>query len=177
MCIRDRHYADVPSLRPLHEQTVADALEEAVAGPRVVPPPEEERLRSDVEFADPAEAGVSLALLGGEQDVWLASCGNFYSSPFGPSGSPCPTPFWGCLDCSNAVITARKLPAILAFLAFVEEQRSGLGRNEWTAKFGHVRERIVRQVLPAFGDDVVAQARAQLTAAPPALYLPPEARA
>jgi intergrase/recombinase len=28
--IAARHYADIPSLRPLHEQTVADALEEAL---------------------------------------------------------------------------------------------------------------------------------------------------
>jgi hypothetical protein len=34
-----------PSLRPLHEQTVADALEEAVAGPRLLPPLEEALLR------------------------------------------------------------------------------------------------------------------------------------
>ena len=175
--IAARHYADVPSLRPLHEQTVADALEEAVAGPRVVPPPEEERLRSDVEFADPAEAGVSLALLGGEQDVWLASCAGFYTSPFSTAGSPCPTPFWGCLDCRNAVITARKLPAILAFLAFIDEQRTAMGQAEWAAKFGHAHARIARQILPAFGDDVVAQARTQIATHPPALYLPPEARA
>ena len=117
------------------------------------------------------------ALLDGEQDVWLASCGNFYSSPFGPSGSPCPTPFWGCLDCRNAVITARKLPAILAFLAFIDEQRTAMGQAEWAAKFGHAHARIARQILPAFGDDVVAQARTQIATHPPALYLPPEARA
>jgi intergrase/recombinase len=31
--IAARHYADIPSLRPLHEQTVADALEEALPVP------------------------------------------------------------------------------------------------------------------------------------------------
>jgi len=176
--IAARHYADVPSLRPLHEQTVADALEEAVAGPRVIPPSEEDHLRSRAASADQIADAPSVAVLDGEQDVWLASCGGFYASPFAAAvGSPCPTPFWGCLDCKNAVITARKLPAILAFLTFIDEQRAGMNTNEWAAKFGHGRERIVRQILPAFGDDAVAQARARLAAQHPIVYLPPEARA
>lgn len=175
--IAARHYADIPSLRPLHEQTVADALEEALAGPRILPPPEEAQLRGAAGDPDPAVADVTVELLDGEQDVWLASCGGFYDSPFGAAGSPCPTPFWGCLDCNNAVITARKLPAILAFLDFIDEQRTAMGVAEWTAKFGHARARIARQILPAFGDAVVAQARTQIATHPPALYLPPEARA
>jgi len=92
------------------------------------------------------------------------------------SGSPCPTPFWGCLDCSNAVITARKLPAILAFLAFIEEQRSGLSAGDWAAKFGRAHARITAQILPAFSDGVVAEARDRLAQEAPLLYLPVEAR-
>jgi hypothetical protein len=175
--IAARHYADIPALRPLHEQTVADALEEALAGPRILLPPEEERLRGELASPTPDDEGVSRALLDGEQDVWLASCGNFYSSPFTSAGTACPTPFWGCLDCRNAVITARKLPAILAFLSFVDDQRAGLSAADWAAKFGHARDRIVQQILPAVGDDVVARARAQVAAEPPMVYLPPEARA
>lgn len=175
--IAARHYADIPALRPLHEQAVADALEAALPGPRALPPPDEERLRGELASPTPDDEGVSRALLDGEQDVWLASCGNFYSSPFASAGTACPTPFWGCLDCRNAVITARKLPAILAFLSFVDDQRAGLSAADWAAKFGHARDRIVQQILPAFGDDVVARARAQVAAEPPMVYLPPEARA
>ena len=175
--IAARHYADVPSLRPLHEQTVVDALEEAVAGPRLLPPLEEAQLRDSVTDPDFRGTDDTIALLDGEQDVWLASCAGFYTSPFSTAGSPYPTPFWGCLDCRNAVITARKLPAILAFLAFIDEQRTAMGQAEWAAKFGHAHARIARQILPAFGDDVVAQARTQIATHPPALYLPPEARA
>src|SRR3546814_1637291 len=80
-------------------------------------------------------------VLDGEQDVWLAACAGFHSSPFAEPGSPCAQPFWGCLDCPNAVITARKLPAILAFLAFVEEQRCSLPASDWAAKFGRVHTR------------------------------------
>ena len=63
------------------------------------------------------------------------------------------------------------------FLTFIDEQRAGMNTNEWAAKFGHARERIVRQILPAFGDDAVAQGRARLAAQHPIVYLPPEARA
>ena len=94
----------------------------------------------------------SCHLLDGDQDVWLASCAGFYASPYGRPGEPCPQPFWGCLDCGNAVITARKLPAILAFLAFIEAEREGLAAADWRAKFGHIHARITNQVLPAFSE-------------------------
>ncbi|MFX7961235.1 hypothetical protein ABTK60_20310, partial [Acinetobacter baumannii] len=76
------------------------------------------------------------ALLDGDQDVWLAACAGFQNSPFAEAGSPCPQPFWGCLECRNAVITARKLPAILAFLDFIEGERAGLSAADWSIKFG-----------------------------------------
>jgi len=168
-----RHYADIPALRPLHEATVADALEEALAGPRLVAL-DAAALDATSGAPDPSppphDAGPSA------QDLWLASCNGFYASPFGEAGSPCPTPFWGCLKCRNAVITARKLPAILGFLAFVEAERAGLAVGDWAAKFGEVHARITRHILPAFSDAVVEQARAALTDRPPVAYLPPEAR-
>lgn len=175
-----QHYADLPSLRPLHEATVAAALEDALAvatGPRMLDPAEEAAWRADPVTADPPAGADVEALLSGEQDVWLASCGGFYASPFGRAGAPCPSPFWGCLECPNAVITARKLPAILGFLAFVEGQRAGLTAGDWAAKFGRAHARITRDVLPAFSEAVIADARAQLAVDPPLAYLPPEARA
>src|SRR3546814_3405029 len=59
-----------------------DALEEVLAGPMILPPQDEDRLRGELASPDPDDGGISTALLNGEQDVWLASCGNFYSSPF-----------------------------------------------------------------------------------------------
>ncbi|GAY21969.1 hypothetical protein [Sphingobium fuliginis] len=173
-----RHYADLPSLRPLHEKAIADAFREAVAAamPTVLPPAAEQALREAPDQAAPLmPPDIVGPLLDGEQDVWLAACAGFYSSPFAEAGSPCAQPFWGCLDCPNAVITARKLPAILAFLAFVEEQRRGLPASDWAAKFGRVHARITVQVLPAFSDAVIADARQQMESE--RLYLPPEARA
>lgn len=176
-----RHYADIPSFRPLHEATVADAFEEAVAAaraPTLLSPEQEADWRAAPEHADGIVAPDAVVpLLDGDQDVWLASCAGFYASPHGQPGEPCPQPFWGCLDCGNAVITARKLPAILAFLAFVEAEREGLAASDWHAKFGHVHARITSQVLPAFSETVIAEARAALSMSPLPLYLPPEVRA
>ena len=173
-----RHYADLPSLRPLHEAAVADAFREAVAAamPTILPPTAEQALREGPEQAAPLMPPDTVdPLLDGEQDVWLAACAGFHRSPFAEVGSPCSQPFWGCLHCPNAVITARKLPAILAFLAFVEDQRQGLPGSDWMVKFGQVHARIVNQILPAFSDAVVAEAR--LRATDEHLYLPPETRA
>ncbi len=173
-----RHYADLPSLRPLHETAVADAFRAAVAAamPTVLPPTAEQTLREAPDQAAPLIPTDTLGpLLDGEQDVWLAACAGFRSSPFAEAGSPCAQPFWGCLDCPNAVITARKLPAILAFLAFVEEQRLSLPATDWAAKFGRAHVRITAQVLPAFSDAVIADARQQMESE--RLYLPPEVRA
>ncbi|MET9882893.1 hypothetical protein ABZZ20_06945 [Streptomyces sp. NPDC006430] len=116
------HYADIPSLRALHEQAVADGLQDALADaqtPAILTPEEEERLTQQ-----PADAVELLGipaeqlppLLSGESDLWLSSCRSFFDSPFGVKGKPCPVSFFACLGCSNAVITRRKLPAILAFL-------------------------------------------------------------
>ena len=175
-----RHYADVPALRPLHEATVAEAFREAVtsaAMPIVLTPEREEAWRADPgHLAEVPGAADPAALLDGEQDVWLASCTGFYASPPCPPGAPCPLPFWGCLECSNAVITARKLPAILSFLDFIEDQRRALPAGDWVVKFGRAHARITTDVLPAFGSAVVTEARQRLAAEPSPIYLPPEAR-
>ena len=144
--------------------------------PTVLPPTAEQALRKAPDQAEPLMPLATVGpLLDGEQDVWLAACAGFHNSPFAEAGSPCAQPFWGCLDCPNAVITVRKLPAILAFLAFVEEQRLSLPATDWAAKFGRVHARITAQVVPAFSDAVIADARRQMESE--RLYLPPEARA
>lgn len=172
--IAARHYADIPSLRPLHEATVAEAFSEvaAAASPIVLAPADEDSWRQCNTTPEGCEDRDGI--LRGEQDVWLAACSGFDRSPFGEPGAPCPQPFWGCLECRNAVITARKLPAIIAFLRFVEEQRAGLSATDWAMKFGRAHDRIVGQVFPAFPESVIAAARRE--AEQHALYLPPEAR-
>jgi len=172
--IAARHYADIPSLRPLHEATVAEAFSEvaAAAGPVILAPADEDswRLSDDASQERDDRDGI----LRGEQDVWLAACSGFDRSPFGEPGAPCSQPFWGCLECRNAVITARKLPAIIAFQHFIEEQRASLSASDWAMKFGRAHARIAEQILPAFPESMVAAARRE--AEVHTLYLPPEAR-
>jgi hypothetical protein len=174
------HYADLPSLRHLHEQAVADGLTDALTSalqPRIVTPEEEaiaRRAPSKLQLSVPAtEAG---RVLSGKHDVWLASCSGFHNSPFAPAGEPCSEPFWGCLECRNAVITARKLPTIIAFLEFVVSRRAEMTEADWSAKFARPWSRITQQILPAFSDAVVKQARENAKALEYQPYLPLEAR-
>ncbi len=175
-----RHYADIPALRHVHQQAVSDAFQDALDSAlklHVIPPSEEDAMRKAPHTAAlPVAASAVVPLLDGEQDVWLASCAGFHNSPFGLAGEACPIPFWGCLECSNAVITARKLPVLLAFLEFVLLQRKGLSAADWSAKFGRAHRRITEQILPAFPAAVVEDARAA-AASVPLPYLPPEASA
>ncbi|KIX16329.1 hypothetical protein [Paracoccus sp. 228] len=171
-----QHYADIPSLRPLHETTVVEALEDAIrpaAKVMTAPVLIANESAADPQRSTPLHEDSHIAPTD-IQDVWLASCSGFYKSPFSKSGAPCSHPFWGCLDCRNAVISERKLPAILGFLDFIVAQRTALGAADWAAKFGHVHARITRQVLPSFSAEVIAAARASLASDPPQMYLPPE---
>ncbi|WP_261563119.1 hypothetical protein [Frankia tisae] len=172
-------YADIPALRDTHESAVSDGLAEALADAvqlRVLSTADERRLAEQPTLA-PQVAGIEpeqvAPLLAGELDLWLSACRDFANSPFGSPGKPCPVPFWSCLDCSNAIITSRKLPAVLAFLDHVEEQREHLDAEAWAGLHGATRRRILTQILPAFPDDLIAQARAIAEADRPLEHLPP----
>jgi hypothetical protein len=180
VAVAANHYADIPALRHLHEQTIVEALTDAMAPalrPRIVLPEDEVRLRLSTDTVDlPLPSEKIGPLLDGEQDLWLAACGNFHASPFGQEGEACPTPFWGCLECPNAVITARKLPALIAFQAFMDEQRKASPPSDWNEKFHQPYHRIIDQILPMFPSSVVENARVQAAqSSVPLLYLPPEA--
>lgn len=160
-----RHYADIPSLRPVHEAAVISAFQDAHDAAlrlRVVTPREETALRRKRRSA---------ATLDDAQDVWLAACTGFTKSPFAPAGAPCPHAAWACLECPNAIITAAKLPALFAFLDFIERERAGLSGPEWRAKFGQAHARIAQQILPQFPKAVLAKAKAGPL---PSLHLPIE---
>lgn len=171
-----RHYAEIPALRHVHERTIADALGDALGAalkPTILlPVPDDD---------EPGECGPitvsGSAATASDEELWLAKCGDFFASPFGSPGDACPTPFWGCLECENAVITARKLPALIAFQSFMAGRREALGADEWASKFGRAWLRIDRQILPAFPTRLVEAARIEAAAAgPELLYLPAEAR-
>ncbi len=183
VAVAANHYADIPALRHIHEATIADAMTDALDAalhPCVLSSEQEAIIRADpdkvVGLPVSGQADVN-ALLDGEQDVWLASCGGFYKSPFGAEGDACPSPFWGCLECSNAVITARKLPALLSFLSFIRTQRQVLSEADWATKFSRVHWRIADQILPRFSVAEIEQARDIAASDPTLIYLPPEAGA
>ena len=178
--IAANHYADIPALRHVHERAIADGLQDALDAalkPRLIPP-EEEAIRADPTISDlsaiPEEV---VAFVDGSQDLWLASCTGFYDSPFGTKGKACPVPFWGCLECRNAVITSRKLPALIAFVDFMIAQRAELMASDWAVKFGRAYKRITEQILPSFPEAVVAASRLIAASRADVLYLPPEAGA
>lgn len=174
------HYGAIEALQPFHEAAIERALLDAVEGarsPTVVTAEEQDAL-----VADPVAASEVLGIppakvrvfLGGEQDVWLSSCRNFFDSPFATPGAPCPTPFWACLSCGNAVITTRKLPALLSFLAHVVEARARMQADQWHATYGEAHRQLTEQVLPRFPPAVVAAARAAADLDANLLYLPPQ---
>ncbi len=175
------HYADIPALRHVHEQTIAEALQDAFEDalkPRLVHPNDEMADGNSIGTSDPTNArSVDPTIVDGASDVWLAHCGGFYTSPFGPKGVACPSPFWGCLECKNAVITVRKLPALIAFENFMVNQRTVLEAEEWSKRFGRAYYRITAQILPAFPEETIDEARKlALTAGEDLIYLPAEVR-
>lgn len=162
-----RHYADIPALRHVHERTLAEAFTDALDAalkPRIMVSDRQED-SADAQSFSPAAA---------EQEVWIARCDDFYESPFGTAGAPCPTPFWGCLECRNAVITAQKLPSLIAFQAFMADQRAALNAEEWSIKFSRAWHRVTKQILPAFPPQAVAAAREEMVGDTTLLYLPAE---
>ncbi|MFG2193420.1 hypothetical protein [Streptomyces sp. NPDC048639] len=172
------HYADIPSLRDLHEQAVADGLQDALdeaRAPSVLTPEVEAHLiqqpadATELVGISPTEVG---PLLSGESDLWLSSCRDFFDSPFGTKGKACPVSFFGCLGCGNAVITRRKLPAILGFLNHIEAERAKMPEAEWTERFGKARQQILRLVLPKFSENDVLSAKAVAESTDPLLFLP-----
>jgi len=174
-------YADVEAMRPIYEETIAAGLAHALdaadraAKARMLPAGDEAALR-----ADPAAAAVSLGVapnevagvLDGATDTWLAACTGFERSPFGRPGEPCPEPFWGCLECPNAVIAERKLPAVLAALDAIVDERARMAPEAWRAQFGRPFLRIVNDVVPAFGAAAWDRAREAAAATSPLRALP-----
>lgn len=158
-----RHYANVDSLRPTHEAAIERALHEALAparGPTVVSvrdgdanadatgtPPSNDRSAPHADHSS------------GSTDLWLASCNDFYNSPFGPGDAACPVPFFGCIECRNAIIAVDKLPAILAFLAHITQQRSEMDSFDWSSKFGGAWAQLVHNIVPRFTETEIAEAR------------------
>ncbi|WP_447039299.1 hypothetical protein [Streptomyces sp. DSM 118878] len=169
-----KHYADIDAHEETHDQAVEAGLEQALDA-RATPPVV---LSDDGGRLDDGEAMLSTqeieSALSGEQDVWLASCRDFFASPFARKpGAACPVPAWGCLECPNAVFTSRHLPSLLSFLGFLEQQREEYSDAEWNVRFGLAWDRIVHGVHARFSTRQIATAQAIAEADGDQLLLPP----
>ncbi len=103
------------------------------------------------------EHAIAAGLLKGEQDVFFAACKDYFNQPGGKKNTPCQNP-WGCLFCSNSVITRHVLPRVIAFKIFMQEQRSLLSAEDWSQKFSTPWSIIHSDVLPKFSTDAIAEA-------------------
>ncbi|MEU2181568.1 hypothetical protein [Streptomyces thermolilacinus] len=169
-----KHYADIGAHEETHEQAVEAGLEQAL-GAALSPPVV---LSDDGARLDDGQAALTTreieSALSGEQDVWLASCRDFFASPFARKpGAACPVPAWGCLECPNAVFTSRHLPSLLSFLDFLERQREEYPVAEWTARFGLAWDRIVHGVRARFSTRQIATAQVIAEGGGDRLLLPP----
>jgi len=99
----------------------------------------------------------SIALLDGEQDVWLASCGGFYASPHGEIGSPCPLRSGVCLECSTRDHRPQAAchPGVLDIY---RRSAPSVSSGDWAVSFGaltpdttQVSNRVLAGSLPTRG--------------------------
>ncbi|MFI2913894.1 hypothetical protein ACG2OD_37455 [Streptomyces sp. PDY-4] len=168
-----KHYADIDAHRPLHEEAVERGLNEALQAALEAPVVFDDqggRLDTSTAELPPEEVAVALS---GDSDVWLASCRDFYGSPFARRpGAGCPVAVWGCLECPNAVFTTRHLPAIFSFAGYLTTQREEMTMPEWNARYALAWERITTGILPQFSTDQQATARLIAESHETALHLP-----
>ncbi|SPX82479.1 hypothetical protein [Mycobacteroides abscessus] len=167
------HYANIDAHREIHEEAVENGLMQALnvaTAPPMVLTEQGERLDEGAGDLNDQEIQAALS---GESDVWMASCRDFYHSPFArKDGAACPVPVWGCLECPNAVFTSRHLPNILSFLDFLEQQRQEYSVQEWAARFGSAWERIVHGIKTRFSEAQIATAHSIAEAGGDRLSLP-----
>jgi hypothetical protein len=149
-----KHYLDNDSTKILHDLAVTDGINalRAVSRPKVLP-------TDDVEAAakvlDLPKTKVR-RILNGAQDVFIAACRDFLNKPGGEPDTPCDEP-WGCLVCSNAIVTRHILPRLIAFRDFLigEQQKDA---EAFIVKFGDALDIICREILPVFHASVIKEA-------------------
>jgi len=157
------HYADIDAHNAVHDQAVEDGLRQALHAALpdpVTATPDGEPLGMPGGTAPQLTPAQQQAAASAEQDVFLASCSGFRSSPFArTAGEGCPVAAWGCLECPNAVFTERHLPSLTAFAEFVEDQRAELDGTQWQARYGMAHHRLTAGIFPAFTPAQHAAAR------------------
>jgi len=176
------HY--VSSTTPAQRDAVESIIEDAQADllRRTRPPV----LLNDEEAADfvaqqPQEAkrlgldqGALAELLGGEMDVFTASCANQLAGLHGPKGKPCPARPWVCLMCPLAVFLPRHAPNLLRLKAYFARQSRRMTTQQFLAVFGPYADRLDHDILPRFDERTLAEAAGAVEDTDAELPLRPE---
>ncbi len=172
------HYANLPSLEELHDEAVVSGLGHALAdaAARVIAgnePPSKQAARLSEATGQPFAS--CLAAIQGSEDVWLAGCVSFHSSPFGLPGEACPAPFSECLHCNNGIFTSRKLPNLLRYACILRERRQTVHEDVWRTIYKPDLDRIELQILPQFTAEQIARATTVIHGAADhdPLFMPP----
>lgn len=165
------HYLTNPGTSDLHSGSISDAQSDAlslVPGAVVVLDEAQSEAKALADVLHVKRA-VAKRIVAGEQDVFVASCRDFYNRPGGPPNTPCDRPF-ACFSCRNAVWLSRILPRLIRFRDFLLEQRENLPSEEWAIRFGFPYRVITEVILPSFNPETVSLAEAEASSEP--FYVP-----
>jgi hypothetical protein len=167
------HYADIDAHRDLHEDAIEAGLSQALQAGLGAPVVVDEQAQPLSEDAAQLSTAQVRAALSSDTDVFLASCTDFYASPFARTpGSGCPVAIWGCLECPNAVYTTRHLPSLLSFTRFLNTQREELSPGEWQARYALAFDRLTTGITSKFTTEQLTTARLIVEGNDPVLSLP-----
>lgn len=155
------------STKHIHERATEDGIKAALRAARPTVIIENKKRKASLQLK--TTEAVAESILRGEQDVFFASCRDFYNRPGGPADTACSKP-WECFECSNAIITRHVLPKVIAFRDFVEQQKTELSQEDWIKKFGSVWSVITQSILPQFSTSAISEA--EQFAAQGKLYIP-----
>jgi hypothetical protein len=169
------HYLTNPGTYDLHHASIETAQNEALTFLAGTVAASRENTSEGALLADHLRIGTEAAtrITNGEQDVFIASCRDFYNRPDGPPDTPCDRPF-ACFTCRNAVWTSHILPRLIRFRDFLDAQRAHLPADEWQIRFGFPYRAITEAILPAFRPEIISLAEAAAPFEP--FYVPASMR-
>lgn len=101
-------------------------------------------------------------LVGGQRDVFVASCADQLAGVHGPVGKPCPARPWVCLLCPLALFTARHAANLLRLKAYFARQWLLMAAPQYMAVFGPYSARL-DEVLELLPPGVLTQAAGQVS--------------
>lgn len=165
-------YLNNDSTKHIHERAIEAGIQSALAIARPIVLANDSPQHAAEALG--VDSSVVAKVLRGEQDVFFASCKDFYNRPGGPVNTPCDKP-WGCLECSNAIITRHVLPRVLAFRNFMLQQRTELAGDDWNEKFGRPWHVLTADIIPKFSAEAISEAERRVD--DETLYIPLAMRA